>query len=130
MTGAFFLSGLFVNALGLNVRDYDGVWHEQEGSYYVTIPVWEDREFCLCPAYVCETPMEAALLAHPTAWGWRSFQHFRDPALSVSEETTQRQAEKPVYAFGRQEFCLMKKAGDTLSVTLRESDGALLLNID
>lgn len=130
LTGAFFLNGPLVNALGLNVRLHEGVWRELDGTYFATVAVKKDREFCLCPAYVCESSMEAALLAYPTAWGWRRFQWFRAPAFSTSEISAQRWSEKPVHALGRQEYCLNKKAGDTLYITLSESGGAFLLNIN
>lgn len=131
LIGTFFLTGVLINALGLNVTFYDAIWSELDGIYSTTVAVGEDMEFCLCPAYVCESSTEAAMLARPTIWGWRNFQYFRAPAFPKTEQSPRHKAEnpKPIHALGEQEYCLMKREGDILSLTLSENAGAFWLDI-
>lgn len=127
----YFVISLYVSISNSNVSTYVGNWEKVEGVYSTSITVEQDTEFCMCPAYECETMMEATLLAKPTIWGWRNFQYFDDPAYPTPDRPKhlEREWPRPIYAEGGKEYCLSKKQGDSLVVTLKEGANDLWLNI-
>ncbi len=131
LCGLFVLTVFMINVLSLNVSAFEEDWQEMESGYITTLNIHNETEFCLCPAYACESQTEAALIARPTIWGLRSFRYVRDPAFPTPNRPKYLETEYPrsIYAGGEQEFCVTKAQGDTLFVTLTEKNGNLWLNI-
>lgn len=127
LTVGYVVLFLIVALFGLNVRQFDGSWVDHGNHYSTDIPVGAKKTYCLCPAYVCETAKEAALIARPTVFGWRAFEFFRDPKR---EPHVNAQMQRQIYARGRAEFCIEKGRGDRLKVTLTPADRHLLLDIE
>lgn len=127
----YLVIGLLIGGLSYNVRAFDGTWTEEQGDFSTNLPVQETTEFCLCPAYVCETGFEAVLLAQPTFWGWRRFQYFTVPSAPGAPETNQIQQSRPpsVRTDTRLEFCLTKHRSDSLNILLKQRAGDYWLSI-
>ncbi|WP_300010665.1 hypothetical protein [uncultured Roseobacter sp.] len=106
---------LTVRLLGLNVHAFNGSWEDHGDHFSTQVPVKLKTRYCLCPAYVCETGIEAGLLARRTVFGWRKFNYFRDPETKPAHLD---QNPRIIRARGENEFCVTKKRGDNLKVTL------------
>lgn len=122
---------LYVKVTHSNVSLYLGTWDKSEDVYSTSIAVEQETEFCLCPAYQCETMMEATLLASPTIWGWRHFLYFSDPGYPTPDraEYLEKEWPKSILTELGHEYCLSKSQGDTLVVTMKERGRYLRLNI-
>ncbi len=120
-----------VSFMGYNVSVFEGEWVYRDGEYSASIPVDQDGEFCLCPAYECETMKEATLLAMPKVKGRREFIYFKDPQLKHPPRPKSMQPRRPmsVYSAYRIEVCYEKAAGSTLDLTLQENEGKLVLSV-
>lgn len=128
----YLLLGLYVTLSKSNVSLYAGAWEQTTNGYATRVTVEKDTEFCMCPAYECATMVEATLLATQTFWGWRRFQYFSDPAYPNLDRPKHLEKEwpRPIYATGRQEYCLKKLQGEALLITLEPGDRDLWLNIE
>jgi len=122
-----------VNVLRLNVSAFDGNWTETNGVYSTQIIALKRTEFCLCPAYECETGVEATMLAQPTIWGWRRFTAVFDPVQTdplpprPAYMAPRRFSPRSVRSGGN---CTTKEKGEILALTLTPIDRYLFLTME
>ncbi|GIT85972.1 hypothetical protein ROBYS_09880 [Roseobacter sp. OBYS 0001] len=118
---------LSVRVLALNVHPFDGHWEDQGEHYSTHVSVKMKTKYCLCGAYECETGFEDSLLARRTVFGWRRFNYFRDPkTIPLHLEQNYR----PINVRGGKEFCVTKKRGERLKITLTPYRSRLWLDIE